>query len=333
MKKYLHDLKDSIYDMKIWQVILIIVSLTIVPSCAGYHAYVTSINRLANEQKNQEELRVRQITDDITVKYKSALQAKNQKDWNKVITILSAIDLETVEKNENDFRAKHEINSDKELKEAINEKKGMETWFIIAKEEKIIAEDKYNKLLESKPVTKTQINILKHFAEGMIEYEAGNYKKADNIFRGIQNISESDFIDEYYEIIKKTRQLLTVEVPVKIVDATCVMKKDEPYFTITIENPLDEPVHVSQLVEKAIEKNGEFAHYTYPPEYVYHLNIDVNIPAKSKIIYKYHGSVFLHNIKYYLLSIDNFYMKSNDKSYRDLEKYAEGKIFKIEVKD
>ena len=334
MRRFINDIKEQILNMKIWQLILIIVFLTVVPSCAGYYSYVNSINRLATEQKNQEELKERTAVDDVIIKYKSALQAKNQKDWNKVISILNTIDIDTdiLKKNEDVFRTTHKLSNDKLLKEAIYNKKWNDTLFVSEKEKEAV-EYKYEKILEIKPITNLQINILKQFAEGMIEFEKGNYKKADDIFCSIHDVFESDVLDEYNEIHNKTIKLLTVEVPVKIIGATCVMEKDGPYFTITIENPLNETVFVSNIVISAIDQSGKLAHYYGDPhKYQGHESIFSDIPAMSRKSFSFRNSAFLHNIKYYLLSVDDFHMRGSDKSYSELEKYTEGKVYKIEVK-
>ena len=74
-------------------------------------------------KEKQEKLKEKQAADDITVKYKLALQAKEKKDWNKVITIINTIDMAMVEKNVEEFRVKYEISRSKPLKEAIYDEK------------------------------------------------------------------------------------------------------------------------------------------------------------------------------------------------------------------
>jgi len=308
-------------------IITITVSMVIINSCGLYNHH----NEKASIQEDVPDMKE---TNEINDKYHLALQAKNQKDWNKVIAVLNAIDMNVVRKNTEAFKAKYKINSDKDLKTAITEERRNES-LLLSKEER---ESRYNELIKIKPITVSQINILKQFAEGMIEIEAGNYKKADDIFSRTHDAFESDIADEYTKISNETRKKLTVEVPVKVINATCIMKYDNtfrteiPYFTITIENPLDEPIHVSNLVERAIHKNGESAHYSYPFEYECTKSINLDIPAKSKAVYKWHSSVFLDDIKYYLLKIDDFYMKNSQKLFTESTKYTEAKIFKVEAK-
>ncbi len=309
-------------------IITIIATMVIFNSCGFYNHH--------NEKKAsiQEEMPELTETNDINDKYQLALQAKNQKNWNKVIEILSTIDMDVVRKNTEAFKAKYKIKSDKDLKTAITaERNDKSSWK--SKEER---ESRYNELIKIKPITVSQINILKQFAEGMIEIEAGNYKKADDIFSRTHDPFESEINDEYINILNETRKKLTVQVPVKVIGATCIMKYDNsfgtevPYFTVTIENPLDEPVHVLHIVERAVHKNGEAAHYTYPFEYENNKFIDLDIPAKSKAVYKWRYSVFLHDIDYYLLRIDDFYMKNSKKSFKESTKYTEAKPFRVEAK-
>ena len=163
-------------------------------------------------------------------------------------------------------------------------------------------------------------------------------KKADCIFDSMHNVIESDVVDDYNKIRNETIHLLTVKVPVKVTDAACIMKYDNmfrteiPYFTITIQNPLDEPVYVSNLVVSAINEKGEDAHYSYPYEYYEHKDLSLDIPAKSNVVYKWNASVFLHGIKYYLLGIDDFYMKNSKKNFKEIEKYTGVEEFKVEAK-
>lgn len=288
---------------------------------------------------NDKKASIQEVTDitevnEINDKYQLALQAKNQQDWNKVIAVLNTIDMDVVKKNTEAFKAKYKIKSDKDLKTAITaEKRNESAWS--SKEER---ESRYNELIKIKPITVSQINILRQFAEGMIEIEAGNYKKADDIFSRTHDPFESDINDEYIKISNETRKKLTVQVPVKVIDATCIMKYDNmfrtevPYFTATIENPLDEPVSISHLVVSAINKKGERAHYTYPHEYYDYHNLNLVIPAKSKVVHKWRYSVFLDDIKFYLLSIDDFYMKNSKNSFKETTKYTEAKPFKVEAK-
>ncbi len=337
MKNVIDDFKEYIYGMKKWQVIVIVSLFFTTPIFVGLYVYVTYNISMMNEQKNQEKLQEIKATTDISDKYQSALQAKNQKDWNKVIILLNTIDMDMVKKNVEAFKAKHEINSEKELKAAIIEKKRNESIFKTDKEKENI-EAQYNELLKTKPITISQISILKRFAEGMIEFQNGNYKKADDIFSSTQDIAESDIADEFINISTETRNKLTVQVPVKVIDATCIMKFDNtfwkkiPYFTIIIENPLDEPVYVSDLVVGAIDKNGERAYYVRPEKNTDRINCSLDIPAKSKAVYKCRASLFLDDIKYYLLGVDDFFMKNNQKRFTECEKYTAAKIYKVEAK-
>lgn len=289
-----------------------------------------------NEKKAsiEEEVPTMTETNDINDKYQLALQAENQKDWNKVIAVLNTIDMDVVRRNTESFKAKCKIKSDKDLKTAITEERRNES-LLSSKEER---EARYNELIKIKPITVSQINILKQFAEGMIAFEKGNYIEAYDLFCKINHVFESDIEDDYRKIVKETEDKIIVEVPVKIIEATCIMKYDNhfqtelPYFTLTIENPLDEPVSVSSLVERAVRKNGESAHYSYPFEYEYNQNVSLEIPARSKKTYKFSGSVFLHDIKYYSLGIKDFYMKNSGRSFSESVRLSKANNIKVNAK-
>jgi len=307
-------------------IITIMVTMMIFYSCGSFDHH--------NEKKAsiQEEVTDITETNEINDKYQLALQAKNQKDWNRVIAVLNTIDMDAVKKNTEAFKAKYKIKSDKDLMTAITEER-RSSW---SSEEK--RESRYNELIKNKPITVSQINILKQYAEGMIEFEKGNYLKAYDLFCKIKNIFESDIEDDYRKIVMETEDKIIVEVPVKIIDGTCIMKYDDhfqtelPYFTLTIENPLDEPVSVSSLVERAVHKNGESAHYSHPFEYEYSQNVSLEIPARSRATYKFSGSVFLHDIKYYSLSIKDFYMKNSKKLFSESVRLSKVNNLKVEAK-
>ena len=327
MKKVIDYIKEYIYDMKLWQVILIVVLLILVPCFVATYVRVTTNYRMINEQRNQEQLRKNTAIDDINVKYKSALQAKDNKDWNKVIAILNTIDMDIVISNEAIFRNEYELSDDKGLKEAILDKKNNKTLFMSEKEK-----GKYDKLLEIKPITRCQINVLKGFAEGMIEFDKRNYKKADEIFCSMGNVFESDIADDYKTIHEEVRRILAVEMPVKIVDAKCIIEYykglEIPHFTVTIENSLDEPVYISVLSARAVEKNGKEAHYGIPLQSWEERDVDLNIPAKSRAQCNFKYSKFF-NVNYFILYLSNFYMKNSNKKYTDVEKYPAVKGFKV----
>ena len=306
--------------------ITIIATMVIFNSCGLFNHH--------NDKKASIQEEVTDITEinEINDKYQLALQAKNQKDWNKVIVVLNTIDMDAVKKNTEAFKAKYKIKSDKDLKTAITEER-RSSWL---SEEK--RESRYNELIKNKPITVSQINILKQYAEGMIEFEKGNYIEAYDLFCNIKNIFESDIEDDYRKIVIATEDKIIVEVPVKIIDGTCIMKYDDhfrtelPHFTLTIENPLDEPISVSSLVERAVHKNGESAHYSHPFEYEYNQNVSLEIPARSRATYKFSGSLFLHDIKYYSLGIKDFYMKNSKKLFSESVRLSKVNNLKVEAK-